>query len=326
MMVVLARPRRILLTGATGFVGHLLEPALREAGCEVLCATRDVTKAKERWPDRSFIRCDLADRDSVQRALESCDGAYYLVHSISSDPSYPMREAMQAEIFARAARSEGIRRVVYLGGVAPHGRPSRHLRSRLQTGQILRAEAPNTLELRAAMIIGEGSASFTMVRELSARLPAMVLPKWTQFRSAPVAIDDVLYALLRALDLELERSTWMDVPGPEVMTHEHMLRRVARVLGKHPPMLSVPLLSPVLSSYWVALVTSVDLGMARELVAGLQCDLLPSGESVWNHVRDREPLALEDATYLALEAHRRATDKEGRVGRSMAQRRFGTSS
>jgi uncharacterized protein YbjT (DUF2867 family) len=310
------KPSRVLLTGATGFVGHLLEPVLRRAGHEVLCATRDVAKASRKWPGRTFIRCDLDDRESVLRAMESCEAAYYLVHSISRDPSYPLKEAMQAEVFAKAARAQGLRRVVYLGGVAPHGRASRHLRSRLHTGHILRAELPNAIELRAAMIVGEGSASWTMVLELSARLPAMVLPKWTQLRSAPVAIDDVLYALLRALDFEVAHSTWMDVPGPEIMTHEEMLRRVARVLGKHPPMMRIPLLSPALSSYWVALVTSVDLDMAHELVAGLQCDLVPSGESVWNRIHDREPLVLEDAARLALEAQQahRALERKSESG------------
>lgn len=319
-MLAFVTPSRVLLTGATGFVGHLLEPMLRRAGHEVLCATRDVVKASRTWPDRTFVHCDLDDRESVLRAMESCDAAYYLVHAISNDPGYPLREAMQAEAFARSARAQGLRRVVYLGGVAPHGRASRHLQSRLHTGQILRAETPNAIELRAAMIVGEGSASWTMVLELSARLPAMVLPRWTQLRSAPVSIDDVLHALLRALDFELAHSTWMDVPGPEIMTHEQMLRRVARVLGKHPPMLRVPLLSPRLSSYWVAWVTSVDLGLARELVAGLQCDLVPSGESVWDHIRDREPLVLEDAARRALEAHQ-ATLSKGRFTRTL-QRRF----
>lgn len=293
---------RVLLSGASGFVGHLLEPVLSATGHEVVCGTRDPAKAAVRWPERAWAHLDLDDRDSVLRAMEGCGAAYYLVHSIGSGSDYPAREAREAETFARAAREQGVRRVVYLGGVAPHGRASRHLESRLHTGQILRAMAPGTVELRAAMIIGEGSASWTMVRDLSARLPAMVLPRWTQLRSSPVAIDDVLVALVRALAVELEGPRWFDVPGPEVMTHEQMLRRVAALLGRHTAMVRVPLLTPRLSSYWVALVTSVDLKMARELVAGLQCDLVPSGESFWERLGDHAPMPLEESVRRALEA------------------------
>lgn len=299
---------RVLLSGATGFVGHRLEPLLRDAGHEVICGTRDPERAKQRWPERTWVALDVGDRESTRRAMEGCTAAYYLVHSISSRGDYPAREATEAETFARAAAERRLRRVVYLGGVAPTGRASRHLRSRLQTGQILRAEAPSAIELRAAMIIGEGSASWRMVRELSARLPAMVLPRWTQLRSSPVAIDDVLVALLRALELEEPGPLWLDVPGPEVMTHEQLMRRVAALLGRHPPMMRVPLLTPVLSSYWVALVTSVDLGMARELVAGLQSDLVPSGESIWDRVPGHRPMSLEHAVRSALDERERRTE------------------
>ncbi|MDQ3032463.1 MAG: NAD(P)H-binding protein [Myxococcota bacterium] len=300
---------RLLLSGASGFVGHLLEPMLRAAGHEVVCGTRHPDRARARWPERTWVHLDLEDPQSTRRAMEGCTAAYYLVHSISTPGDYPTREASEAHAFARSAVERRLRRVVYLGGVAPKGRASRHLRSRLHTGQILRAEAPSTIELRAAMIIGEGSASWGMVRELSVRLPAMVLPRWTQLRSSPVAIDDVLVALVRALELEEAGPLWFDVPGPEVMTHEQMMRRVAALLGRHPPMMRVPLLTPVLSSYWVALVTSVDLKMARELVAGLQSELVPSGESIWDRIPGHRPMSFEQAVRQALAARDHPTER-----------------
>lgn len=293
---------RVLLTGASGFVGHQLEPVLRAAGHDVVCGTRDVARARARWPDRQWVPLDLDDRASIARAMEGVDAAYYLVHAISSDHAYPEREARQADAFAMEARAHALRRVVYLGGVAPGGRTSRHLRSRLRTGELLRAGAPSCIELRAAMIIGEGSASWEMVRDLASRLPAMVLPRWTQYRSAPVAIDDVLIALARALDLEAPTSLWLDVPGPEVMTHEELLRRVAAKLGHRPAMLPVPVLTPSLSSWWVALVTDVSLAMARELVQGLQSDLVPTGEPIWARVDDHAPMTLELAVDRAIRA------------------------
>ncbi|AKF09526.1 NAD(P)H-binding protein [Sandaracinus amylolyticus] len=295
---------RVLLSGATGFVGHLLEPVLRASGHDVVCGSRDPDRARARWPERAWTHLDLDDRASIARAMEGCDAAYYLVHAISTKHDYPEREAREADRFAIEARAHGLRRVVYLGGVAPSGRASRHLRSRLRTGELLRTGAPCCVELRAAMIIGEGSASWAMVRDLSARLPAMVLPQWTQFRSAPVAIDDVLIALSRALELDVPGSCWLDVPGPELMTHEELLRRVSAKLGHRPAMVPVPVLTPSLSSWWVALVTDVGLAMARELVQGLQSDLVPSGDSIWDRIADHAPITLELAVDRAMRARR----------------------
>lgn len=296
---------RVLLTGATGFVGSRLEPVLRAAGHDVLCASRNPDAARAKQPGRTWIPFDVADRDSIRRALEGRTAAYYLVHELRGGGDYPEREAKAADAFAIAAREAGLRRVVYLGGVAPAGAVSKHLRSRLRTGELLRASAP-TIELRAAMIVGRGSASWTMVRDLSARLPAMVLPKWTRFRSSPVAIDDVLAALSFALEMPSEAgSEWLDVPGPETMTHAEILRRAAAVFGKRPPMLPVPVLTPLLSSYWVALVTRVDLPMARELVAGLQSDLVPSGPSIWDRMPPRELASFERAIRVAIDEEQR---------------------
>lgn len=291
---------KVLLTGATGFVGRYLYPALVAAGHEVVCASRDPEAARARFPDRPWVALDVEDRASIEAALAGCQGAYYLVHGMAGGAGYPEREAQSARNFADAAAARGLERVVYLGGVLPAGhRPSRHLSSRQRTGEILRAGAVSTIELRAAMIVGAGSTSWTMVEDLAARLPAMILPRWLRNHSHPIAIDDVVRALVLALELERDGSAILELPGPERMTHRDLLRRVARLLGHHRPMLNVPVLSPRLSSYWIALVTRVDLHLARELVEGLRYDLDPVGESIWAHT-DHRPMRIEDAATLAL--------------------------
>ncbi len=291
---------RVLITGATGFVGNKLVPIVRATGREVVCGTRDPARAARAFPGRTWIRIDVDDPRSVREALSGCAAAYYLVHGLRSGQGYPEREEGEAHTFASAARAERVGRVVYLGGVEPRGEVSQHLASRLKTGRILRDECPLAIELRAAMVIGAGSASWQMVHDLSERLPAMLLPAWTRFRSAPIAIDDVLVALTAALDVEVERSACFDLPGPELMTHGEMLLRVARLLGHAPAMVPVPLLTPVLSSYWVALVTRVDLPVARELVAGLQSDLVPSQPSFWDQLPEHRLLPFDEAVRRAL--------------------------
>ena len=190
---------------------------------------------------------------------------------------------------------------MYLGGVAPQGPSSQHLQSRLRTGEMLRAGPTPTWELRAAMIIGWRSASWVMVRDLAARLPAMVLPRWLLYRSNPIAIDDVVSALLAPLHRRDIPAGWYDLPGPESVTHRDLLRRVAGQMGNHPRFVHVPVLTPRLSSYWIALVTRVDLHLARELVQGLQSDLEPrAGRSLWRLLPDREPIPLDAAIRAAL--------------------------
>lgn len=320
----MARHHRVLLTGATGFVGSRLEPLLREAGHEVTCASRDPEGAARRWPERRWTRLETDDPESVRRAMQGCTAAYFLVHSVGRGAHYPEREARAARVFADTAREVALERVVYLGGVAPSGRASRHLQSRLRTGEILRARAPLAIELRAAMIVGEGSASWQMVRDLAARLPAMILPRWTRFRSAPVAIDDVLFALVQALDLELDGSLWLDVPGPDLLTHAEMLRRVSRRFARRTPMMPVPVLTPVLSSYWVALVTDVPLPLARELVAGLESDLVPHGPSIWDRIPEHRRLSFDDAVERAFLEHDQSA--EGRIARLAERTRTAISS
>jgi len=300
--------RTVLLTGATGFIGQHLWPALAAGGHRVIGTSRDATRAAQRHPDREWRSLDVEDPSTMRAALEGCDVAVYLVHGLGQGDDYPDREREAAFAFREAAAEAGVRRVVYLGGVAPAGEASRHLKSRLSTGAILRGGQVPCTELRAAMIIGQGSASWSITRDLARRLPAMLLPAWLRNRSHPVDVTDVVAALQWAVEQPDDvPSEWLDVPGPRCLTHEEMLGLVADEFGRHPPMLSVPVLSPRLSSYWIALVTREGLPMAKELVEGLRWDLLPAGESVWERC-GHDPLALEEAVHRAV-----ADEVEARV-------------
>ncbi len=292
------RDERILLTGATGFVGGHLLPKLIEAGYLVRCASRhpSPTPSGAEW-----VRMDVEEPEAVARAMDGCAAAYYLVHGMAGGGGYPEREAWSAGQFARRAAEAGLRRIVYLGGIEPSGPPSRHLSSRLETGRILRAGAVPTVELRAAMIIGHGSGSWQIVRDLAARLPAMVLPRWLHNASWPVHIDDVCRALVFALEMPIEGSVWLDVPGAQRISHRDLIRRVASALRKHPPLVDVPVLTPRLSSYWIALVTRADLHLAQELVEGLRSDLDPTGPIIWDRMVDYRPMTIGRAIRRAIE-------------------------
>lgn len=186
-----------------------------------------------------------------------------------------------ARQFAHAAAHGSCRRIVYLGGVAPRGRPSEHLASRLEVGEILRASAVPTLELRASMIVGNGSASWQIVRDLAARLPFMVLPRWLESKTCPIALADVIAALRDAREVPLAGSTWFDIPGPDVLRARELLAIVAALDGRHVPSVRVPVLTPGLSAMWLKLVSRADYALARELVLGLTADLLPQ-RSFWD--------------------------------------------
>lgn len=300
----------VLLTGATGFVGRALYPRLVEAGHDVLCATRSVKSARTNFPDRTWIEFDVDEPASVAEALDQCGSAFYLIHQMGGDDDYVAQERRSARRFCDAASSHDLSRVVYLGGVAPSGPPSQHLRSRLTTGRILRSGEVSTIELRASMIIGADSASWRIVRDLAARLPAMLLPKWTRSRTQPVWIGDVTEALIGALELETEASRWFDIPGPETVTVEEILRRTARVMGNEPAGFNVPFLSPRISSWWLRFVTSADTKVARQLVEGLKTDLLAESDEFWDEIGHTDLTGFDEAARRSLEP---TTSRSGRV-------------
>ena len=289
-----------LVTGASGFVGGALLRALRASGRSVIAASRHPhTPSSELG--LSWRVCDLHRPESLPAALSGVRVAYYLVHSMGGGHhDFGELERRAAEAFADAAAHAAVERIVYLGGPAPRGEPSEHLRSRLAVGEILRGGAVPTVELRASMVIGHGSASWQIVRDLAVRLPAMILPRWLKSRTRPVALDDVMAALIGAGTMRLDTSEWFDIPGPEVMSGRQVLERIAAVRGRRILAIEVPLLSPRLSVLWLRLVTRADYSLARELVLGLGEDLLPRDDRFWARIGHTKLISFDDAARAAL--------------------------
>lgn len=304
--------QRVLVTGATGFVGRALVPALLDEGHTVRAITRRVHGDTD--PRVEWLEADLMRPASIEGTLEGVEAAYYLVHGMASaSEDYAEEERFAAAAFARAAANAGVRRVVYLGGVAPNGTPSKHLASRLAVGGILRGGRVPAVELRASMIVGAGGASWRVVRDLALRLPAMILPAWSQSRTCPIALDDVVRALLDALRVPLAQSDWWDLPGPEVLSMREILERVAALRGRRIPALRTPLPTPRLSTLWLKLVSDADIRVARELVLGLSHDLLPRDERWFALTNHRPRIPFDEAARAALEAERPESGLRGRV-------------
>jgi len=269
-------PDPILLTGASGYVGsHLLDELLRR-GRSVRALMREPA------PGRLPAQVDARKGDAVAgtglaEALDGCRTAYYLIHSMGSGSGdaagFARRDREAAVNFGEAARDAGVERVIYLGGLGDET-TSEHLRSRHEVGELLRQRVPGLVYVRAAMVIGAGSASFEMLRHLTRRLPVMITPRWLNTRSQPVAIVDVARALAALAELE-EVPAEVQLGGADVLSYREMIGRTASVMGRRGPLvMPVPLLTPRLSSHWVALVTPVDIGLVRPLIDGLKEEMV----------------------------------------------------
>jgi uncharacterized protein YbjT (DUF2867 family) len=293
-------PDPSLVTGASGYVGGFLVEELLRRGRRVRALARDPSKASQ--PPSVDVRGgDAVSGRGLREALDGCRTAYYLIHSMGrgGDEAFARRDREAAVNFGEAAREAGVERVVYLGGLGPTGDDaSEHLRSRHEVAELLRQRVPGLVYVRAAMIIGRGSASFEMLRHLVKRLPVMITPRWVDTRSQPVAVSDVVATLADVAELR-------DVPdevqlgGGEVLTYRDMMSRTAALLDRRrPAIVKVPVLSPRLSSYWVSLVTPVETGLVRPLVDGLKSEMVVSTEPP-EGINDR-PKGFEDAVRAAL--------------------------
>jgi uncharacterized protein YbjT (DUF2867 family) len=305
--------RKVLVAGATGFVGRALVPALLDRGYRVRACARHIN-ASARMENLEYVRCDLLDAKTLPLGLAGVDAAYYLVHSLGRHVDYRALDRHAASSFAEAAAVAGLGRIVYLGGVAPRVHASEHLASRLEVGHILRAGRVPTVELRAAMVIGAGSASWQIVRDLALRLPAMVLPAWLSSRLSPIAIEDVVQALLDALEIPLPASACYDIPGQETLSAKEILERIAALEGRTIPAISLPWLTPRLSALWLRLVTRADFALSRELVLGLTEDLLPEDQRYWELTHHRPRLTFDAAARRVLAGEGRRSEGAGRLG------------
>jgi uncharacterized protein YbjT (DUF2867 family) len=292
--------KRVLLTGATGFIGTNVYPVLQAAGFSVVCGTRRPEEAQRRYPGRVFVQLDTSDFESTLRAMHGCDAALYLVHSMADVRRYERAEERESQNFLRAAERAQLKRIVYLGGIRPQGKSSRHLRSRARTGEILRSGQVSTIELQAAMVVGAGSESWRMVRDLAARLPVMLLPKWLDSLSQPIFIDDVTAALRQAVSLDHPGSAAYPLPGPDTVSAREILERTAKLLGLDPWMFGLPVITPRLSSYWIALVTRAKYKIARQLVEGLRSNLVATDQGFWRLFPEHQRVPFEEAARRAL--------------------------
>jgi uncharacterized protein YbjT (DUF2867 family) len=304
-----------LVTGATGYIGGRLVPELLAAGYRVRCLARTPEKLRDHpWAGEvETVKGDVTDPESVGAAMRDVAVAYYLVHALGTGRSFEETDRRAARVFAERAGAAGVRRVVYLGGLTPAGVPagrlSPHLRSRAEVGRILLDGPVPATVLRAAVIIGSGSASFEMLRYLTERLPLMVTPSWVRTRIQPVAVRDVLHALVGSARMPAEVNRAFDIGGPDVLTYLEMMRRYAAVAGlRRRVILPVPVLTPRLSSHWVGLVTPVPSSIARPLTESLRHEVVCREHDIARWVPDPpgHPLSFDRAVALALQRVREA--------------------
>lgn len=297
---------RCLVTGATGYVGGRLVPELLSAGYRVRVMARTPTKLQGRvWEnDVEVAQADAQDPAAVGKAMADVDVAYYLLHSIGTGSDFAETERSTAQTFAEQAKSAGVGRIVYLGGLDPQGEQlSEHLASRAEVGKVLLDSGVPTAVLRAGIVIGSGSASFEMLRYLTERLPVMVTPRWVDSRIQPIAIRDVLRYLVGCATLPSDVNRPFDIGGPDVLTYRDMMQRFAAVAGlPRRRIIPVPVLSPTLSSHWVGVITPVPRALARPLVESLKNTAVATERDVADYIPDPPEglISYERALELAL--------------------------
>jgi len=296
---------RILVVGASGYIGGRLVPLLAARGHDLTLLARDPRPLVARFPGARVVGADLLDPVSIPPAVEGIDVVYYLAHSMRAGESgFAERDLGSARDFAGAAARAGVRRIVYLGGLGDDAAGlSHHLASRHEVGAELAAHGVPVVELRAAVVIGSGSASFEILRHLTERLPIMITPRWVGTRCQPIGIGDVLDSLVAVLD-HPEVTGIVEIGGPDVLSYGEMMLTYARLRGLRRLMIPVPVLTPRLSSYWVGLVSPIPAGIARPLIEGLRNEVV---------VRDPGPaLALGVRPVPYVEALQRAIDRTDR--------------
>ncbi|MGI9539792.1 MAG: SDR family oxidoreductase [Miltoncostaeaceae bacterium] len=291
---------RVLLTGATGYVGGHLLSSLEDDGRKVRCLTRRPAALRERVaPTTDVVEGDVLDEASLADALRGIDVAVYLVHSMARLAGYRATDRDAARAFGRAARSAGVRRIVYLGGLGEGPDLSEHLESRHEVGDLLRSSGVDVIELRASVVLGAGSVAWEVVRALVDRLPVMVTPRWVDTPTQPIALSDVIAYLREAVDAPPGRAGVYEIGGDEVVSYGGIMSEYARQRGLRRMLLRVPVLTPYLSSLWLGLVTPAHARVGRELVAGLRTSTVVNDRRALRDF-DVRPLGLRSSVEQAL--------------------------
>jgi len=301
---------RVLVTGATGYIGGRLVPRLYEQGHTVRCIARASERLIGRFPEGvEIVEGSIDDEEAIRRALAECEVAYYLVHSMGSTSKFAQADREAARKFGAVAARAGTRLLIYLGGLGSDGEElSAHLRSRHEVGAVLRESGVPVVEFRAAQIVGSGSISFEMIRYLSERLPVMVAPRWVETQCQPIGIRDVLAYLIEALSLPAKSEIY-EIGGKTVLSYREMMLQYAALRGLRRYILVVPLFTPKLSSYWVHLITPIPARLAQPLIQGLYNEVVVHNGRATRDFPAIDPLTYGEAVKLALDRSQSA-DRE----------------
>jgi uncharacterized protein YbjT (DUF2867 family) len=293
---------KILLTGATGYIGKRLLPLLLSHGNEVVCCVRD--KSRFHFPENfinkiEVVEVDFLDPESIKNIPDDIDAAYYLIHSMSGASNYDELESISANYFIEKINQTNAKQIIYLSGIVNDQSLSKHLSSRKAVEEILKtASVPSTV-LRAGIIVGSGSASFEIIRDLVDKLPIMITPKWLNTKCQPIAISDVLEFLIRSLLNPLTYNQSFDIGGPDVLTYKEMLLEFAKAKNLKRYIFTVPVMTPKLSSYWLYFVTSTSFKLASALVSSMKVEVICRDNNI-NSILGVKPITYRQALERAL--------------------------
>lgn len=291
---------KILLTGATGYVGGRLLSRLINDGREVRCLVRRPGSLSQDIHKRAeVVKGDLLDANSLKGVFKDISTAYYLVHSMGMGGDFEKKDRVAAENFVASAEKAGVKRIVYLGGLGRGEDLSTHLASRQEVGRVLRDSKIPVIEFRAAVIVGSGSLSFEMIKALVNKLPVMTTPKWVSTMTQPIYIGDVIEYLVASLSVDIQESVVVEIGGADRVSYLGMMEEYAMQTDKKRLMIKVPVLTPRLSSWWLWLVTPLQADVGRELIEGVRNETVVADDTA-ERLFDIRPLGINEAIKAAL--------------------------